>query len=70
MKGNNELQLNQSTMIQAVQTWLDTNVLRDGHGQKVVAVEQSNSIDGFFVVKLTDQNLSPSTVGAHIDHPS
>lgn len=60
MEGNNELTLNHATMIQAVQTWLDTHVLREGHGQKVTSVEKSD--DGF-VVKLTRQDLSPAKVG-------
>lgn len=64
MEGNNELQLNQSTMIQAVQTWLDINVLREGHGQKVTSVAESVGIDGFFVVKLTKQDLSAAKIGS------
>ena len=51
MKGNNTLVLNQSTMIEALQLWLNSE-MREGKAQKVDAVKMSTTgnYDTFEVV--------------------
>ena len=57
MRGNNELRLNQATMIEALQQYLNAQMTS---AQKVVSIEQDSrpnggTFDGF-VVKLTDHD--------------
>ena len=42
MKGQNVLELNQETMCEALQVWVD-KTLKEGHGSTVVGVEQADS---------------------------
>lgn len=42
MKGVNSIKLNQETMCQAVQVWLD-KTLASGHGQKVTQVKVADT---------------------------
>lgn len=41
MKGNNELRLNEATMIEALQLWLDAQF--KGPAPRVVSIEEHNS---------------------------
>ena len=53
MRGNNELRLNQATMCEAVQSWLDRSVLINAGTAKVQRVEFKSENDGdIFVVAL------------------
>jgi hypothetical protein len=48
MKGFNSLQLNQQTMIEAVQEWVNA-VFTDGHEPEVTSVHQSDDGKNFIV---------------------
>ena len=51
MKGDNELHLNTATMIEAVQQWLDSRMVRDA--PTVTIVKPSGKGDSMFVVGLS-----------------
>jgi len=55
MKGNNELRLNQATMIEALQLWVDSQFTKNP--PRVVSVEELSS-SGYckeFSVRVTDE---------------
>jgi len=53
MKGNNELILNEATMIEIVQAWLNANML--GDVPLVSAVVASNDVKNLFKIKLENE---------------
>jgi hypothetical protein len=55
MKGNNELRLNEATMIEAMQLWMDSQF--KGSAPRVTVVEEckSGAYCKEFVVKVTDE---------------
>lgn len=55
MKGNNELRLNQATMIEALQLWVDSQFAKDA--PRVVSIEELSSTNYCkeFSVKVTDE---------------
>lgn len=57
--GNNEFVFNEATMIKAMQHYLDTVALREGHGLEVVAVTPKLGDAGrhekSFTVKVTER---------------
>ena len=55
MKGNNELRLNEATMIEALQLWLDSKFAKDA--PRVTSVEAINSgaYCKEFSIKVTDE---------------
>ena len=55
MKGNNEIKLNQATMIDAMQQWLDS--VMPENTSKVSAVKLSDDrLSNSFVIFLTDKD--------------
>lgn len=55
MKGNNELRLNQATMIEVVQQWIDENMPKGA--QTVTSVKpESGSLSGFVVSLSSDKD--------------
>jgi hypothetical protein len=47
MKGSNTIELNEATMIEAVQHYFETVLFNDGHAPKVEAVEQGLTGKGY-----------------------
>lgn len=62
MTGNNELTLNQATMIEALQMWLDAQMMA-GKAPKVTSVAAKSGVydSEAFVVALTDRVLNVET---------
>lgn len=60
MIGNNEMHLNEATMIQAMQEWLDKRM--PGYSPKVTSVSASTNYAGAdFIVKTTDREKPAAT---------
>ncbi len=58
MQGANELTLNQATMVEALQMWIDAQ-MREGKAPKVTEVKQSVGASyqaGIFTVSLNNQD--------------
>ena len=53
MTGNNHLSLNQATMVEVVQQWIDREFVKD-HAPQVAAVNHDHQT-GTFTVKLVDR---------------
>jgi hypothetical protein len=56
MKGNNELILNEATMIEIVQAWLNANML--GDVPSVTGVNVANNISNLFKIYLASEDKS------------
>ena len=55
MKGNNEIKLNQATMIDAMQQWLDS--VMPNNAPKVTAVKVSDDrLENSFIIFLSDKD--------------
>ena len=59
MKGNISIHLNQSTMIEAVQYWLDNVVFNEAARQNVRSVTGDEQMIGF-KIELEDREIEPS----------
>lgn len=57
MKGRNTLTINEATLIEAVQFWLDSEVWKDGNDKHVTSVRPSESsqYSRTFVVEIDDK---------------
>lgn len=63
MKGSNKLVLNQATICEAVQVWLD-KTLASGHGQKVTAVTQERNSSNYTGAEFEVTIAEEATVAA------
>lgn len=61
MKGNNELHLNQATMIEAVQHYLEKIMIAPVPVVKQVKQEQKNGYADIFIIEVGSEN--ESTIG-------
>lgn len=55
MKGNNELRLNEATMIEALQLWLDSKFTKDAPRVTSVEAIHSGTYCKEFSIKVTDE---------------
>lgn len=56
MKGNNQMMLNQATMCEAVQYWLENKVFGQNNiSPEVTVVKKASVAEGFFDVSLTSK---------------
>ena len=60
MKGNNELRLNEATLIEAVQEWLDRKWPKDSPRVTAISLSASSTYDGgpTFTVKMSADEFS------------
>jgi len=60
MKGSNKLELNEATMIEAIQFWLDSQFI-SGKSPKVIAIK-ADSTTGYTRTFLVETDERPETV--------
>jgi hypothetical protein len=60
MKGNNSMELNEATMIEVVQFWLDNKMFRENAAPQVTAVKTSpdSGYTRLFKIETTDRAAS------------